>query len=999
MSAGELLSASELLSALTRQGVQLWAERGRLRARAPEGVLTTEIRGHLLLRRDELLALLGRTGQDGESAAAQVREIATAAGGGRSGDLPRIEPAPGERCEPFPLTEIQQAYLIGRSGAYALGRVACHSYFEFDGPPLDVERLARSWNVLVERHDMLRAVVLPDGRQQVLARVPAYDIAVADLRELAPEAVAARLAALREELSQQAREPHRWPLFEVRATWLPEHGMRIHFGIDLLIVDAASIVALLAEWAELYSDPGLPVARPELAFRDYVLAEIAGRESPAFAAAERYWRERLADLPPAPELPLARGLEEVERPRFVRRAGRLAPAAWSRLRERAQAASLTPSAALCTAFAAVLAAWSKSSRFTLVLPIFQRHAAHPDVDRILGDFTSTLLLATGGDGPDEAFSARGQRLMGRLGDALARSRVNGVRVLRELQAQAESGGAVLLPVVFTSLLGHRAFQGAAGPPWHWLGDLAWGISQTPQVWLDHQVYEDRGALSFNWDVVEELFPPGLMDEMFAAYSGFLQRLAEQESAWEEAPRLTPAAHRALYAQVNATAAPVPEGLLQTPFLRQAQAQPQRPAVIAAEGMVSYGELRRRAASLAHELRRLGAAPNRPVAVVMEKGWEQVVAVLGILGAGAAYLPIGAETPAERLRYLLANGEVELAVTQERLDASLAWPAGVRRLVVRGDGGAAGEAEELPWPAPAPGGGSPQDIAYVIYTSGSTGHPKGVVVDHRGALNTIADVNRRFAVGPQDRVLALSSLSFDLSVWDVFGVLAAGGAVVCPEPWAGRDPARWAEWMASAGVTVWNSVPTLMEMLVEHLAGRGEALAESLRLVLLSGDWIPLALPQRIAALRPGVEVISLGGATEASIWSILHPIGAADAGARCIPYGRAMVNQSVQVLDEALEPRPLWVPGQLYIGGIGLAQGYWRDDEKTRASFVAHPRGGERLYRTGDLGRWLPQGEIEFLGREDAQVKVQGHRVELGEIEAALLAHQQVRAAVVTAAG
>ena len=337
----------------------------------------------------------------------------------------------------------------------------------------------------------------------------------------------------------------------------------------------------------------------------------------------------------------------------------------------------------------------------------------------------------------------------------------------------------------------------------------------------------------------------------------------------------------------------------------------------------------------------------------------------------------------------------IAVTQPWLDERLVaegWPEQVRRLQVEE------AAPEGPEPLPLTSAQGPEDLAYVIFTSGSTGRPKGVMIDHRGAVNTIADINQRFGVGPEDRVLALSSLSFDLSVYDLFGTLAAGGTVVYPQASQTRDPAHWAERLESAGVSVWNSVPALMEILVDYLADQGRPLPASLRLVMLSGDWIPVALPGRIRGLSPRQpEVVSLGGATEASIWSILHPIGAVGEAARSIPYGKPMVNQTFHVLDPALEPRPTWVPGDLFIGGIGLAKGYWRDPEKTAASFLLHPRTAERLYRTGDLGRYLPGGDIEFLGREDSQVKIRGYRVELGEIELALTRHPAIREAVVLA--
>jgi amino acid adenylation domain-containing protein len=294
---------------------------------------------------------------------------------------------------------------------------------------------------------------------------------------------------------------------------------------------------------------------------------------------------------------------------------------------------------------------------------------------------------------------------------------------------------------------------------------------------------------------------------------------------------------------------------------------------------------------------------------------------------------------------------------------------------------------------------PDDLAYVIFTSGSTGLPKGVMIDHRGAVNTILDMNRRFAITSADRVLAISSLSFDLSVYDIFGMLAAGGTIVLPAAEDAREPSHWAAMVVREGVTIWNSVPALMKLFCEHARSRPEMAGNKLRQVWLSGDWIPLTLPDQIRAIAPQAQITSLGGATEASIWSILFPIENIDPSWKSIPYGRAMENQKFHVLDDALEPCPTQVAGRLYIGGIGLAKGYWRDPEKTAERFLIHPRTGERLYWTGDLGRWLPNGNIEFLGREDCQVKIRGFRVELEEVEAALLQHPGLEAAVVTAQG
>ncbi len=903
-----------------------------------------------------------------------------------------LVPRPHARFDPFPLNEVQQAYWVGRLGAFELGNVGTHTYFEFERRELDLPRFERALRALIERHDMLRAVVLPDGSQRVLERVPPYQVKAQDLRGRGPHEVEAALAAVRKEMSEQVLAPEAWPLFDFRVSLLDGGRVRLHISRDALIFDAWSAALVFGEWARLYRDPAAELPALELTFRDYVLAEREFQRTETYGRSLDYWLRRLPTLAPAPELPLARNPATLDRPRFVHRGGRLAAGEWQRLKRRAARAGLTPSGLVAAVFAEVLAAWSKSPRFTLNLTLFHRLPLHPQVESVVGDFTSMVLLEV--DPLDGApFELRARQVQERLWEDLEHRDVSGVRVLRELARVQRRAPGVLMPVVLTSLL-------AVGDPERererreLLGEMVWGVGVTSQVWLDHAVMEVDSDLVFNWNAVDELFPPGLLDAAFAAYAALLARLAGEEEAWSATSLdLVPAAQRTVRDAANATAAPLPRGLLHEPFLARAAEQPERAAVIAGEATLGYGELARRANRLAHRLRELGARPGRLVAVVMEKGCEQVVATLGVLGAGAAYLPVDPSLPAERRLHLLASGQAEVALTQSWLDEELKWPVGLVRIAVDTEPPADG-----PDTAPAPLQ-RPLDLAYVLFTSGSTGWPKGVMIDHQGALNTVIDVNRRFGVGVEDRVLALSSLSFDLSVWDVFGMLAAGGALVLPEPAAARDPARWAALVARHGVTVWNSVPALLEMLIEYAAGHPEVRLDGLRLVLLSGDWIPLSLPDRLRALAPHARVVSLGGATEASIWSILYPIERVEEGWASIPYGRPMDNQTFHVLDPRLEPRPDWVPGELYIGGVGLAQGYWQDEEKTQAAFLRRPQGGERLYRTGDLGRWLPDGTIEFLGREDQQVKIQGHRIELGEIEAALEQHPAVRAHVVAAPG
>ncbi|CQR73880.1 Tyrocidine synthase 3 [Sporomusa ovata DSM 2662] len=907
--------------------------------------------------------------------------------------LPQIVPAPDQWHLPFPLTDIQHAYLIGRSGVYTLGNVATHCYFEIEGIDLDLGRLNRAWQRLIDHHSMMRVVILADGKnQKILEQIPPYQIQILDLRGKGPEDVESGLKNIREEMSHQVLSADEWPLFDVRASLFGEKRVRLHISFDNLIFDGWSIFHLLCEWTHLYHEPDAQLSSLDLSFKDYVLALEQLKESDLYQRDREYWFIRLPDLPPAPELPLAQNPESISRQRFNRLAARLSCETWQALKKRSAEAGLTPSGVLLTAYAEIIGVWSKRPRFTINLTQYNRLPVHPQVNDIVGEFTSLTLLAVD-NSRGKTFLERGRNLQQQLWRDLDHPYFGGVQVQRELAKRNgdHQGGA--MPVVFSSALGVSRWS-QNDPDKKWLGKLVYNITQTPQVWLDHQVVEQDGELLLNWDTVEGLFPEGLLDDMFAAYCHLLQRLANEETAWQETtPSLAAVPRLEKRIEANNTDAPVSADTLTSLFVKQAARQPEHPAVIASGRTLTYEELSCRAAAVGKLLWEKGARPNTLVAVVTEKGWEQVVAVLGVLKAGAAYLPIDPAHPEERRWQLLRDGNVKMVLTQSRLDERLGWPPDVERLLI--DQITPGNKAV----SPLDGAGKPEDLAYVIYTSGSTGFPKGVMIDHRGAVNTILDVNKRFSVRSEDRILAMSNLNFDLSVYDIFGILAAGATIIMPEADKTKDPSHWLALMRQEQVTVWNTVPALMQMLLEYAAGRNEVMPQSLRLVLLSGDWIPLELPDKIKAHFHDAQVIGLGGATEASIWSNLYPVQEIDPDWKSIPYGRPMVNQRYYVLNKFMRDCPVWVPGQLYIGGIGLAKGYWNDSTKTREKFIRHPHTGERLYCTGDLGRYLPDGNIEFLGREDFQVKIKGHRIELGEIETALKRHVGVKDAVVAVSG
>ncbi|HEX8867028.1 MAG TPA: amino acid adenylation domain-containing protein, partial [Lentzea sp.] len=435
------------------------------------------------------------------------------------------------------------------------------------------------------------------------------------------------------------------------------------------------------------------------------------------------------------------------------------------------------------------------------------------------------------------------------------------------------------------------------------------------------------------------------------------------------------------------------GSIHLPFEKQAATRPDSIAVRWAGGTITYRELNRQANRIAWTLKRRGVGPETVVGVAVRRGPLMVAAVLGILKAGGAYLPIGASLPSERVAGMLADASASLVLTTEDTNKWTA-PDGVELLDVGNAGMALSLDGEID-PDPVSGA---DNTAYIIFTSGSTGKPKGVTVSHRPVHNLLNWCHRMFEFGPDDVSLCVTQLDFDLSVFDIFGMLGAGGGLYIADAVQQRDPELLLDVLLSEPITFWNSVPGTMNQLVPLFGqAQGHPGARNLRLVYFSGDYTPLPLPDQVRATFPNARVISLGGATEATVWSNFFPVGEIDPQWRSIPYGRPIDNARYYVLDEKLQPCPVGVEGDLYIGGPVIALGYVNRPGLTSERFVADPFGdvpGQRIYRTGDRASFFPDGNICFLGRADGQVKARGFRIELGEIEYALSRHPAVRQAV-----
>ncbi|MCI4066448.1 amino acid adenylation domain-containing protein [Micromonospora sp. R77] len=896
-------------------------------------------------------------------------------------DLQEHEPPPITA----PLSELQYAYLLGEIGDFQLGGPALF-YEEYACHGLDLQAFSNALYQLMQRHEMLRATFDEAGLLHIQDNLP-VPLTYRILRGL-PEATCRRVITDgRDRICRSGPPLGRRAPFDVAVYALDNHFVVQVCG-RLLAMDGFSGEIFAQELRALLDGETLPPLR--YSFPQYRRDFERRKDEESYAVARKYWMDRLETLPAAPELPRRR-LSGNPDPRLVRRVFRMPANEWSGLAERIKKNRMTGTMVLGTAFCEVLRHWSKNPDFTINMMYGERSPFHPDADKIIGNFSSTVLVECAAGAAESTFVARAKAWRRQLLRDLEHSAFSGVSVIRELNQLHGNSRHASMPVVFTSMLG----VGDAGEG-VFLEHLGWqrleGRVRTPQVALDHQVYVADNALVTTWDSADDLYPAGMIDEMFAAYRMLLTRLATDDDAWQETVfDLTPARQLTIRRTVNDTAAPVPMVTLHDLFRKQAERNPERTAVIAGGDEISYGRLQDQANAIAADLIAEGVRPGDLVGVRAVRGPRQTAALLGVLMAGAAYVPISPEWPRHRREQVADVAGLRLLLSdrtnEAEPEADGVHVVDIATAMARHDG-----ADRVTVPVPS------RALAYVIFTSGTTGTPKGVMIAHDSAANTIVDVNERFGVGTRDRVLAVSDFTFDLSVWDTFGTFAAGGTLVIPDAGHEREVTHLYDLCQTYGVTVWNSVPAYLLMFTDFVRAGDRPPLPELRLAMVSGDWVPVHLGSEVSAIAPNVACVSLGGATEASIWSNYFPVPVeVPEHWVSIPYGYPLRNQRFQVLDGRMSDRPDWVPGELFIAGHGLAEGYLGDAELTAATFLTHPRSAERIYRSGDWARYWPDGTLEFLGREDPQVKVNGFRVELGEVEAALLSHPRVTDAAVVA--
>ncbi|HEX5760266.1 MAG TPA: amino acid adenylation domain-containing protein, partial [Thermoanaerobaculia bacterium] len=844
--------------------------------------------------------------------------------------------------------------------------------------PLEVTALAAAIGGAVERHEILRTTF----RSLAEVKVPLQVIGThPPSLEPVPEldgGGAAAVAALAEGLRRQPLDVGRGPLVHGRLAALAEGEWGLVLALPGLCADAAGLRILVREVAAGY---GACVEGPQLTAEPLQYADLSEWQNGLLEEGEAdQWRRRVGSCTP-PSLPFARA---AGRGRFEPRvlAVALDAAEGERIVELARANGASPRAFL-------LACWQLligrvSGRSEMLLGVVDDGRSYEGLDRALGPFAKHLPLVCGAE-PNTRFADLLRRAEADLAD------------LRQWQEyyDPDQGGTpeapAYLPVCFAweeelppLVAGGVTFAVPTVEAWIERFDLALVVRRAEALGLELQY--DAAACRPE-DVAR------LADQLRALVSSALEA---PDAAAGELVGISAAERHRLVVELNRTEAErTPARGIHELFARQARTVPERPALRYEDRELTYGELAGRVHRLARRLRRLGVGPETPVAVCCERSLEIVVSILGVLEAGGAYVPLDPGQPAARLRAMLDEVGAKVLLTQERLAAKLpSQGAGVLRLDADW-GEIATESDRTPPPV-----GEPENLAYVIFTSGSTGRPKGVGVEHRQLLNYVTGAVEALDLAAASSFATVSTFAADLGHTAVFPALCLGGCLHVVSQERLSDPTAAGDYFARHPVDCLKIVPSHLEALL-GCANPGKVLPRK-RLVL-GGEPCRRGLVEKIRALAPECAQFNHYGPTETTVGVLVHSlagdgVSGGDLTETSVPLGRPLGNTRVYVLDASLRPLPVWVAGEIYIGGAGVARGYVGRPDATAERFVPDPFSpGARLYRTGDRGRFLPSGEVEFLGRADDQVKIRGFRIEPGEVEALLRAHPAVAQAVVAA--
>jgi amino acid adenylation domain-containing protein len=863
--------------------------------------------------------------------------------------------------------------------------------------PLHSEALERSLDLVIRRHEVLRSVFpIIDGRAVQLVNEPVpFSMPLVDLKDWPADTRDARVLELATNESRGVFDLASGPLFRATLLRLGHEEHVLLLTMHHIVSDEWSVGVLVREIASSYEayangeEPAL--AQLPIQYADYAAWQREWLQGEVLQTQVSYWREQLADAPSILELP-------ADHPRPASRSfqGKSLPFALSTeltegLKQLSRSEGVTLFMLLTAAFQTLLQRYSQQQQISIGTPVAGR--TRTETEPLIGFFVNTLVLRTDFAG-DPTFAELLKRVKTVALGAYAHQEVPFERLVEELEIERSLSHTPLFQVMF-------AMQNMAAPTLR-LPQLELEVLETERETTQFDLVlfmaEAGERLVGQIEYGTDLFEAATIKRMAEHFERLLRGIvAEPQQRISRLPLLSEAEREQLLVEWNQTAREFgPQQCVQQLIAEQAARQPNAVAVRCGDERLTYGELNERANQLAHYLNSLGVGTESLVAICLERSVEMIVTLLGILKAGGAYLPLDPEYPAERLRYMIEDAGVKVALTQQRLSSRL-QDTGVEWIAVDDEW-----ARIATQPRENPANMQPESLAYVIYTSGSTGMPKGVMITNQSLTNYALTMMHCIGLEPDQRMLEFASLSFDASVVQIFPALLGGATVVIDRSINKLSNRELLSLCEQQEITVLDLPAAYWRQWVDDLAQQEVRLGASLRVFMTGGETLPGAtLRQWSQLVDHTASFINSYGPTEATVGATVYCTDSDQTASFDVPavsIGRPLANVKVYLLDSHLQHVPVGVAGDLYVGGVGLGRGYLKRPELTAEKFIPNPFAktpGERLYKTGDLARYLPDGQIDFLGRKDHQVKIRGFRVELGEIETLIRRHHGIKEAAV----
>ncbi len=959
-------SIQEFLSYLSDLDVRLWLDGDHLRCNAPKDILTPALQTELMQRKAEILNFLQKANFASSSA---------------------IKPVPRE--ENLPLSFGQQGlwFLDKHEG----GSTAYNQLFALRlSGLLNLTVLQQALTEIVRRHEILRTTFKNvDGQPfQAVAPDPNVTMSVVDLLHLPETEQWEEVQQLAIAESQRPFNLAQELLLRVALFQLSNSEHVLLFTIHHMISDAWSSGIIIEELAALYEafSRGKPSPLPELPiqYADFAYWQRQQLRGTAFEEHLTYWKQQLSGALPVLELPSDRPRPAVQTFRGAATSLKLGSDLTQKLNKLSQQEGATLFITLLASFQALLYRYTNQDDICVGTTIANRHSR--DLEQLVGFFVNTVVMRT--------------KLSGNLSFLELLSRVQHVALeaynhkdlpfdllVGQLKPERNLSHTPLFQVMFVLENAPINFPEPSG--------LALSLLEMPVATakfdLTLTMRQTQQGLIGKFEYNTDLFDAATITRMAGHFQTLLEAIAANpQHRLFDLPLLTETEQHQLLVEWNDTQADYPNQCIHQLFEEQVERTPDAVAVVFEDRQLTYRELNQRANQLARHLNKLGIKPDVLVGICVERSLEMVVGVLGILKAGGAYVPLDPANPPERLAFMLSDARVPVLLTQSLLIEKLPLQS-TQVICLDTDWQAIAQQ-----PQSNPNSDvSTDNLVYVIYTSGSTGIPKGAMNTHQGISNRLLWMQDAYQLTPQDRVLQKTPFSFDVSVWEFFWPLLNGARLIVAQPGGHQDTAYLVKLIAREKITTLHFVPSMLQIFLEE---SGIETLTSIQRVICSGEVLSLELQKRFFA-RLKAELHNLYGPTEAAIdvtfWQCQR-----QSNLPFVPIGRAIANTQIYLLDSEGQPVPIGIPGELHIGGEGLARGYLDRPELTAEKFIPHPfsnKPGTHLYKTGDLARYLPNGEIEYIGRIDHQVKIRGFRIELGEIEAVLSQHPQVQTTVVVA--